>query len=247
MSAPTILVVEDEQHLAAGIAENLNAEGYVTTVARDGRTALDRLKTGTFDLVILDVMLPGVDGFTICEQTRRAGNRVPILFLTAKGTTADRIRGLELGADDYLPKPFALRELLLRVRAILRREPVRAAEMPPAEPIARFGAGAEVNFASFEALGPGGSATLTQKEAALLRLLIQEEGRVLSRSEILDRVWGRDAFPTTRTIDNFLVRFRKIFETNPDEPKHFLTVRSVGYRFVRDPDAPAKGNHGGAL
>lgn len=230
--APSILVVEDEQHLAAGIVENLQLEGYVATVARDGPTALERARRGAYDLVILDVMLPGLDGFSVCQKLRAEGNRTPILFLTAKGTAADRIHGLEVGGDDYLPKPFHLKELLLRVRAILRRQPVRAAEIPPTRSTMRFGKECEVNFATFEAAGPGGRVTLTQKEAALLRLLTEEEGRVVSRHEILDRVWGRDQFPTTRTVDNFIVRFRKVFETDPDEPQHFLTVRSVGYRFV---------------
>ena len=233
MTIPNILVVEDEQHLAAGISENLAAEGYQTTVARDGRMALDRARLGAYDLIILDVMLPGIDGFGVCQRLRAEGNRVPILFLTAKGSTTDRIRGFEIGGDDYLPKPFHLKELLLRVRAILRREPVRATERPPARALLTFGKGCEVNFGTFEAVGPGGKVTLTQKEGALLRLLAEEAGRVVSRAEILDRVWGRDQFPTTRTIDNFIVRFRKVFETDPDEPKHFVTVRSVGYRFVR--------------
>jgi len=231
MSAHAILVVEDEQHLAAGIAENLTAEGYQATVARDGATALERIRAGAYDLVVLDVMLPGVDGYAVCETVRREGNRVPILFLTAKGAAADRIRGLELGGDDYLPKPFHLRELLLRVRAILRRKPVRAAQQPPARAVFRFGDGCEVNFATYQALGPGGREALTQRESALLRLLVEEKSRTISRHEILDRVWGRDAYPTTRTIDNFIVRFRKLFETDPDRPKHFVTVRSVGYRF----------------
>ncbi|MFN0204906.1 MAG: response regulator transcription factor [Planctomycetota bacterium] len=231
-TSTTILIVEDEQHLAAGIAENLAAEGYNTTVARDGAAALDRARRGTYDLIILDVMLPSIDGFTICRQLRNEGNRVPILFLTARGTTPDRIRGLELGADDYLSKPFHLKELLLRVRAILRREPVRAADRPPGQTLFQFGAACEVNFATFEARGPGGTVTLTEKETALLRLFVEEKGRVVARHEILDRVWGRDTFPTTRTIDNFIVRFRKIFETDPDKPRHFITLRSVGYKFV---------------
>jgi two-component system alkaline phosphatase synthesis response regulator PhoP len=233
VSVPNILVVEDEAHLAAGISENLIAEGYQATVARDGATALERARRGAYDLVILDVMLPGIDGIHVCQRLRSEGNRIPILFLTAKGAPADRIRGFEAGGDDYLPKPFHLKELLLRVRAILRREPVPAASRPPSRSTLRFGEGCEVNFATYEAVGPGGKVTLTQKEGALLRLLAEEEGRVVSRGEILDRVWGRDQFPTTRTIDNFIVRFRKVFETDPDEPKHFRTVRSVGYRFTR--------------
>jgi two-component system alkaline phosphatase synthesis response regulator PhoP len=228
----SILVVEDEPHLAAGISENLQAEGFQTTVVSDGRSALDRARRGAYDLVVLDVMLPGLDGFGVCQQLRAEGNRVPILFLTAKGAASDRIRGLELGGDDYLPKPFHLKELLLRIRAILRRRGASAAALPPAQALLTFGEGCEVNFASFEAKGPGGAATLTQKEAALLRLLFEEEGRVVSRAEILDRVWGRDVFPTTRTIDNFIVRFRRIFEVDAEEPRHFVTVRSVGYRFV---------------
>lgn len=228
----SILIVEDEQHLAAGIAENLTAEGFTTTVARDGRAALERARRGSYDLIILDVMLPGVDGFTICSTLRSEGNRVPILFLTAKAAITDRIRGLELGGDDYLPKPFHLKELLLRVRAILRREPVRAADRPPSQATVQFGEGCEVNFATFEGVGPGGRVTLTPKEAALLRLLMEEEGRVVARNEILDRVWGRDAFPTTRTVDNFIVKFRKVFETDPDQPRHFITIRGVGYRFA---------------
>lgn len=229
---PAILVVEDEQHLAAGISENLTAEGYHTTVAPDGLTAVDRARRGAYDLIILDVMLPGMDGFTICKTLRAEGSRVPILFLSARGTIQDRIRGLELGGDDYLPKPFHLTELLLRVRAILRREPVRAAEKTPVGATFHFGIACRIDFSGFEASGPGGSVTLTQKEAALLRLLTEEEGRVVTRNEILDRVWGRDAFPTTRTVDNFIVRFRRIFEDNPDDPRHFLTIRGVGYRFT---------------
>ncbi len=234
MSGAAILVVEDEQHLASGIAENLAAEGYVATVARDGPTAAERLRRNVYDLVVLDVMLPGIDGFSLCAQLRAEGNRVPVLFLTAKSTADDRIRGLEIGGDDYLAKPFHLKELLLRVKAILRRHGARGAALAPSLAVFRFGDGAEVNFASFEAVGPGGSATLTQREAALLHLLVEEQGRVLSRNEILDRVWGRGAFPTTRTVDNFIVRFRRLFETDPDSPKHFLTIRSVGYRFVPD-------------
>lgn len=230
---PSILVVEDEPHLAAGISENLEAEGYHTTVVGDGRAALDRARVGAYDLVVLDVMLPGLDGFTVCRQLRSEGNRVPILFLTAKGSPPDRIRGLEAGGDDYLAKPFHLRELLLRIRAILRRRGTAASALPPAQSVLTFGEGCVVDFASYEATGPGGKAALTQKEAALLRLLAEEEGRVVSRAEILNRVWGRDVFPTTRTIDNFIVRFRRIFETEPEAPRHFQTVRSVGYRFVK--------------
>jgi DNA-binding response OmpR family regulator len=231
-NTPSILVVEDEHHIAAGIAENLEAEGYMVTVASDGVAALERARRGSYDLMILDVMLPGADGFAVCKTLRSEGHRVPILFLTAKGTVADRIRGLEMGGDDYLAKPFHLKELLLRVRAILRREPVRATDRPPGLSTLTFGSGCRVDFATFEATGPGGTVQLTEKEAALLRLFAEEQGRVIARNEILDRVWGRDTFPTTRTIDNFIVRFRRVFETDPDEPRHFITLRSVGYKFV---------------
>lgn len=223
-----ILVVEDERHLADGLVENLEAEGYRAEVAVDGETGLSRLLEGVFDLVILDVMLPGLDGYTVCERARDAGDRTPILFLTARDAPVDRIRGLEAGGDDYLPKPFHLRELLLRVRAILRRG-------RPEEDVLRFGEN-RIDFRTWDARsGDGRVHELTHKEAMILRCLGRRPGEVVTREEILDEVWGHEVFPSTRTIDNFILRLRKRFEPDPEAPVHFHTVRGVGYRFTPEP------------
>lgn len=233
MSNPTasILLVEDEVNLARGIRENLEAEGYAVEVVGDGRVALDKIRRQEYGLVILDVMLAGMDGFTVCQTARREGRDTPVLFLTAKGGSRDRIRGLEVGGDDYLPKPFQLRELLLRVAAILRRRS-RYHAMTALEPIARFG-GNEFDFRSFRGRSfDGGDQILTQKEAMILKVLVEREGDVVWRDEILEKVWGDDVLPSSRTIDNFIARLRKRFEPDPERPRFFHTVRGIGYRFV---------------
>jgi two-component system alkaline phosphatase synthesis response regulator PhoP len=233
MSNPTarILLVEDEVNLARGIRENLEAEGYAVEVVGDGRVALDKIRRQEYGLVILDVMLAGMDGFTVCQTARREGRDTPVLFLTAKGGSRDRIRGLEVGGDDYLPKPFQLRELLLRVAAILRRRS-RYHAMTALEPVARFG-GNEFDFGSFRGRSfDGGDQILTQKEAMILKVLVEREGDVVWRDEILEKVWGDDVLPSSRTIDNFIARLRKRFEPDPERPRFFHTVRGVGYRFV---------------
>lgn len=231
-ATPTrILVVEDEINLARGIRENLEAEGYSVEVVSDGRAALDRIRRQEYGLVLLDVMLPGMDGFTVCETARREGRDTPVLFLTARGGGNDRIRGLEVGADDYLPKPFQLRELLLRVAAILRRRS-RYDAMTALEPVVKFGDN-EFDFRSFRGRSwDGGDQILTQKEAMILKVLVEREGEVVWRDEILEKVWGDDVLPSSRTIDNFIVRLRKRFEPDPERPRYFHTVRGIGYRFV---------------
>ena len=228
-----ILLVEDELNLARGIRENLEAEGYSVEVIGDGRAALDRIRRQEYGLVILDVMLPGMDGFTVCETARREGRDTPVLFLTAKGGAGDRIRGLEVGGDDYLPKPFQLREMLLRVAAILRRRS-RYDAMTALEPVVKFG-GNEFDFRSFRGRSwDGDDQILTQKEAMILKVLVEREGEVVWRDEILDKVWGDDVLPSTRTIDNFIVRLRKRFEPDPEQPRFFHTVRGIGYRFTSE-------------
>lgn len=228
-----ILVVEDEIHLARGIRENLEAEGYDVDVVANGLAALSRIRSEAFGLVILDVMLPGMDGVTVCETARREGTDTPILFLTAKGSGPDRIRGLEAGGDDYLPKPFQLRELLLRVAAILRRR-VRYDAMIAEEPVLRFGDN-EFDFRSFRGRSwDGADQVLTHKEAIILKVLAERAGQVVWRDEILEKVWGDDVLPSSRTIDNFVLRLRKRFEPDPERPRHFHTVRGVGYRFTRE-------------
>lgn len=234
-----ILLVEDEVNLARGIRENLEAEHYLVEVVGDGLTALDRIRRQEYGLVILDVMLPGMDGFTVCQTARREGRDTPVLFLTAKGGAGDRIRGLEVGGDDYLPKPFQLRELLLRVAAILRRRS-RYDAMTALEPVVRFG-GNEFDFRSFRGRSfDGGDQILTQKEAMILKVLVEREGEVVWRDDILEKVWGNDVLPSSRTIDNFIARLRKRFEPDPDRPRFIHTVRGVGYRFV------AAGEEGGS-
>jgi two-component system alkaline phosphatase synthesis response regulator PhoP len=233
----SILVVEDEAHLAAGIRENLEAEGYRAEIAGDGKTALDRILANEYDLGLLDVMLPRLDGFTVCEEVRRAGKATPILFLTAKGGVDDRIRGLEAGGDDYLPKPFHLRELLLRVRTILRRWEWYAGDNE-AGPVLRFGAN-EIDLKSFKAHSwDGAEHTLTHKEALIAKALAERAGEVVSREDLLEKGWGYDVYPSTRTIDNFILRLRKRFEPDPEQPRYFHTVRGVGYRFTPRGEEP---------
>jgi two-component system, OmpR family, alkaline phosphatase synthesis response regulator PhoP len=229
MSA-AILVIEDEPNLGEGIREVLESEGYQADWEADGTQGFERAYSGDYDLVILDVMLPGIDGFTICERLRQEEKDTPILFLSAKGSAADRIRGLQLGGDDYLPKPFRLEELLLRVQAILRR---RRREQGPAprRPV-RFG---ENSFdpTTFRAVSWDGTAhVLTQREAMILMMLLDNPNKVVARDEVLEHVWGRDVFPSSRTVDNFIVRLRKRFEVEPTAPVFFHTVRGVGYRFT---------------
>ena len=231
MKTARILVVDDEEHLAAGIRENLEAEGYRTDVAHDGTTGLARLRSEPFDLVVLDVMMPNMDGIEVCAQLRHDGIQTPVLFLTVKSAAEDRVRGFEAGGDDYLPKPFHLKELLLRVAAILRRSSWYQASGASVE----FG-GNHIDFKTYEARAWDGSRhSLTHKEAMILRALADRPGTIVTREEILDRVWGYEVFPSTRTIDNFIVRLRKRFERNAEAPAHFHTVRGVGYRFTVEP------------
>ncbi len=230
--AARILVVDDEEHLALGISENLIAEGYTTEVAFDGRQALECLRAEDWDLVVLDIMMPELDGLEVCRRLREEGNEVPILFLTARSSLDDRIRGLEAGGDDYLPKPFALRELLLRVAAIVRRRRWYRDDAP--EDVLRFD-GNEIDFRTYRGRSwDGVEHHLTHKEAMILKYLGEREDEVVSREDILEKVWGYDVYPSTRTIDNFVVRLRKRFERDPEHPVHVHTVRGVGYRFTRE-------------
>ena len=235
VSARRILVVEDDPHLSAGVVENLRAEGYEVDAVGDGRRALEALSGRSYGLVLLDVMLPELDGFTVCRTLREQGNSTPVLFLTARGDPADRVRGLEAGGDDYLAKPFHLKELLLRVRAILRRWDWYQSASAEAGPL-RFGDN-EVDFRAFRARSWNGmTQELTEKEAMILKVLAERPGEIVSREDLLERVWGYDVFPSTRTVDNFILRLRRRFERDPANPRHFLTVWGVGYRFLIESD-----------
>lgn len=232
MSTTRILLVEDEQSLADTIKLNLELEGYKVHLASDGKRALKSFRQERFDLVLLDVMLPEMDGFTVCEAIRLENEVVPILFLTAKHSSADRINGLRIGADDYLTKPFNLEELLLRVQALLKRSQRNSETKSSGNNTYQFD-GFTLNFAEMTVTGPDGNKiNLTKKESSLLKLLTDRKNEVVSREHILETVWGYDVYPSTRTIDNFIVTFRKYFETDPGNPKHFHSVRGVGYRFT---------------
>ncbi len=225
-----ILLVEDEESLMDVIRLNLEMDGYAVTAAITGPEALELLRKRSFDLVILDVMLPGMDGFTVCETARKEGIDVPVLFLTAKSAGTDRVKGLKIGGDDYLTKPFNLEELLLRVQKLIRRS------APEAEPAGlkeyEFG-GNKVNFLTYEIDSINtGHKTLTNKECGMLKLLIEKKNEVVSRDAILKSVWGDDVFPSGRTIDNFVLSFRKYFEPDPKQPRYFHSIRGVGYKFT---------------
>ena len=224
-----ILLVEDEESIREAVKINLEMEDYEVVATGNGRTALKYFREQHFDLILCDVMLPETDGFTITEQIRLTNMDVPILLLTAKDTPADRVTGLKKGADDYVTKPFNLEELLLRVKGLIKRTSKSPDNTPE---VYEFGEN-KVNFATYEAQGNKGEFTLTKKEAMLLKLLIDRKNEVVSRQQILQSVWGYDVYPSTRTIDNFILSFRKYFEVNPKNPVFFQSVRGVGYKFVQ--------------
>ncbi len=223
-----ILLVEDEENIREVVKLNLELENYEVITADTGKMALKHFQEQHFDLILLDVMLPEVDGFQVCEQIRLTNMSIPIMMLTAKDAAMDRITGLKKGADDYLTKPFNLEEMLLRVQNLLRRSSKTPENTPE---IYTFGEN-KVNFITFEAKGKNGDFNLTKKEAMLLKLLIDRKGEVVSRQQILQSVWGYDVYPSTRTIDNFILSFRKYFEDAPKSPKFFLSIRGIGYKFV---------------
>jgi two-component system alkaline phosphatase synthesis response regulator PhoP len=224
-----ILLVEDEENIREALKLNLELEGYEVVATGNGKRALELVSGQHFDLLLLDVMLPDVDGFTITEQVRLSNTEVAILLLTAKDMPTDRITGLKKGADDYLTKPFNLEELLLRVNILLRRSQRVKGE---AFSLFEFGNN-KVNFDTFEATSwQGENITLTKKEAMLLKLLVERKNEVVSRNQILQAVWGYDVFPSTRTIDNFILAFRKYFEQDAKQPRFFHSIRGVGYKFT---------------
>jgi DNA-binding response OmpR family regulator len=227
------LIVEDEHHIAEGLRFNLEAEGHEATVASDGERALALLvgERRPFDVVVLDVMLPGKDGFTVASELRAAGNFVPILMLTARGNAADVLRGFEAGTDDYLPKPFELSILLARVNGLLRRR--RWNEQEHAD-VYTF-AGRTLDFASLEVRVRDRTHRLTAMECDLLRYFVRKAGQAVSRKAILEEVWGLPQDLDTRAIDNFVVRLRRYIEDRPAAPRFLQTVRGVGYRFVPEP------------
>jgi two-component system alkaline phosphatase synthesis response regulator PhoP len=224
-----ILLVEDEKHLAETIKLNLEIEDYHPVLVHDGLSAINKFKEQKFDLVILDIMIPNIDGIAVCENIRLHNAVVPIMFLSAKSSAEDRVLGLKKGGDDYLTKPFNLEELLLRIKKLLNRRD----DGETKQNFLDFSFGDNyVNFDSYEAKGVSGHVSLTKKEALLLKLLIDNKNEVVSREKILQTVWGYSVYPSTRTIDNFILAFRKYFEPDPKNPVHFKSLRGVGYKFI---------------
>lgn len=235
-NAKNLLVVEDEEHLAAGLKLNFELEGYHVDTASTGREASERLlQSEGYDGIILDIMLPDMDGFELCRRLRGAGNFTPVLMLTARNAAEDRVTGLDVGADDYLAKPFDLPELLARVRSLLRRRgwDNTSGERGRDASVLIFG-DTRINFDTHEAFRGEASITLTQLEFDLLRYFAENAGRVLSRAELLEKVWMLKNYPNTRTVDNFIVRLRRHFEVDPTKPQFFRSVRGTGYKFVWD-------------
>ena len=246
-----VLVVEDEAHLAQGLRFNLEAEGYAAEVVGDGESATERLlaRKENFDAVVLDIMLPGKDGFSVVSELRAARNYVPVLMLTARGRPEDVLKGFASGADDYLAKPFDLSILLARLQGLLRRsqwirggQAPAAGEPPPeADSVGDFGtfsfAGKTIDFGALELRSGDSTIHLTLMESELLRHLVRNDGRIVSRKQILEEVWGLKEDTDTRAIDNFVVRLRRYIEDDPANPRHLLTVRGVGYRFLANPAA----------
>ena len=222
-----ILVVEDEPNMVAGLRDNFEFEGYQVITARDGVEGLQRALDESPDLVVLDVMMPRMSGLEVCKQLRAKRGSIPIIMLTARGQEVDKVVGLELGADDYVTKPFSIRELLARVKAVLRRTSV----VPKDQDRRSFGE-VEVDLRKCRVLKSGHVVDISSKEFELLKYFIIHSGETLSRDRLLEDVWGYDNYPTTRTVDTHLVRLRQKLEPNPDQPQYFLTVHGTGYRFV---------------
>lgn len=236
---PHILIVEDERHIGIGLKFNCEAEGYSATLVNDGPTALRMLRDEPAkpDLIILDLMLPGMSGYAVLKSLREADHRMPVLILSARTLAEDRTRGFDLGADQYLMKPFELNELLSRVRNLLQRHG-QVKKLENQDDIYQF-QGHTINFTRHEISSNGETKNLTALEFDLLKFFVQHEGTVVTRTQILDKVWGLDSTPTTRTVDNFVLRLRRYFEQDPARPRHFLSIRGVGYRFVKEPVAIA--------
>jgi DNA-binding response OmpR family regulator len=223
-----LLIIEDEPSMQLGLKDNMELEGYLVETASDGEEGLSKIKTNSFDLVLLDVMLPKLSGFDVCKAARSAGISTPIVLLTARGEEIDKILGLEFGADDYITKPFSVRELLARVKAILRRSQLQPIKDSASTTIGRL----NIDFESFHATENQIEIKLSHKEFEILSYLHQHKNQVVSRYDLLEKVWGYDEQPTTRTVDNFVVRLRQKVELNPNQPRVILTVHGTGYKLV---------------
>lgn len=225
----TILIVEDDPNVADGLVMNLEAEGYGVVHVDHGNEVLSEFNRGSFDLILMDIMLPGIDGLSLCKKIRATGSQLPILFVSARDQTDERIEGLLAGGDDYITKPFDMAELLARIQGIFRRQ---AWLSSPDKSVESFEFdGRSLDFKNYQAVSPHGRFTLTRKECMVMKYLIQRAGQVVSRDQLLDAVWGYHTYPTSRTVDNFILKLRKIFEDDVKNPRYIETIRGVGYRF----------------
>ena len=223
-----ILIVEDEPAMQLGLKDNLELESYQVDIAGDGELGLQKMKDNTYDLILLDVMLPKLSGFDVCKKARAAGIATPIILLTARGEEIDKIVGLELGADDYITKPFSLRELLARIKAVLRRN----VDVPGKENEQCKIGKLTLNFSAYTAEDASGVVKMSHKEYAILKYLFRKKNEIISRNDLLENVWGYDESPTTRTVDNFIVKLRHKIEEDPNAPKIILTVHGTGYTMI---------------
>lgn len=223
-----ILIIEDDLAILRGLVDNLNSEHYSVVAESDGIKGFEKARTAQWDLLVLDVMLPGMNGLEICRQLRSAGSKIPILMLTGKGDETDKVLGLELGADDYVTKPFSVRELLARIKALLRRQTDLVSLVHETD-IGEV----HIDFKRQEALKGKKKIEMSAKEYELLRYFVEREGQVISRDQLLNEVWGYEAMPTTRTVDNYILSLRKKIEPSPSKPRYLLTIHTVGYKFVR--------------
>ena len=224
---PKILIVEDEPAMQLGLKDNLEFEGYEIDLAGDGETAVDKISNGSFDLILLDIMLPKLSGLEVCKKIRKAGIETPIIFLTAKGQEIDKVIGLEIGADDYITKPFSLREMLARVKAVLRRSEGNSG----GQGIEQIGL-LSVDFKKYTAHREGTTVKLSHKEFEILSYLLKNRNEAVSRYDLLEKVWGYDHKPSTRTVDNFIVKLRQKLEEDASDPKVILTIHGAGYKLV---------------
>jgi DNA-binding response OmpR family regulator len=226
----TILIVEDEPNMRLGLKDNLEFEGYSVDLAEDGAAGLEKILKQSYDLIIMDVMMPRMSGLDACRKAREAGVESPILLLTAKSEEVDKVIGLELGADDYVTKPFGLRELLARIKAILRRGALRKENVKSSDvKVGRL----NVNFETYTASDDKGQVRMSHKEYAILQYLLSRKNEIVSRYDLLEKVWGYEESPTTRTVDNFIVKLRQKVETDPNDPHLILTVHGTGYKLIQ--------------
>ncbi len=223
-----ILIVEDEPQMRSGLKDNLEFEGYDVDTAEDGVTGLQKILENDYNLIVLDVMMPRLSGFDVCKKAREKGIKTPVIMLTAKGEEIDKVLGLELGADDYITKPFSLRELIARIKAVLRRTD----DLPDSKAHKISIGSLVIDFSTYDAFINDQPISMTHKEFEILKYLWQHQNQTVSRDHLLNDVWGYEEFPTTRTVDNFILKLRKRIEEDPAHPKHILTVHGIGYKLL---------------